>query len=291
MNYKKIISYIYALLAVGYGTFFCITYIYINIKILREYNYLKTTFAIIKKNTCYDKNDCDSYIEYTVNNIKYSNVIITSNNFKVGDKVEIKYTPNNPNEIYFYGNYHIYAFIYIILLIIFILLLWIFIFIIIIFPNIYIFLIYAIIATILISYYIYYIIYNHYYNIEYYYRYSYKHHTTGIIKSHDFCDKIDYDDDNILCNTNIEYLIDDVKYNVKIITFYYKVGENVKVYYNENNHKDIRIYDKNINKRLIKLFIYLFILILLWFVLIFYIYLIFKNTYNKRFLKKIQNNP
>jgi hypothetical protein len=177
MNYNKIISYIYALLAVGYGTYFCITYIYNNINILRGYFYRKTTFATIKKIICYDKNDCNSYIEYTVDNIKYTNVIITSNNFKVGDKVEIKYTPNNPNEIYFYENYHIYAIIYAIILIIFIILLWIFLFIVIVYPNKYIFLIYAIIVTILISYHFYKNIHRNYKNLDNYYSYN----TIGII--------------------------------------------------------------------------------------------------------------
>jgi hypothetical protein len=40
MEYSKIIGYIYALLAVGYGTYFCITYIY----------YYKATINILLNN-------------------------------------------------------------------------------------------------------------------------------------------------------------------------------------------------------------------------------------------------
>ena len=113
MNYSKIISYIYALLAVGYGTYFFITYIYYHLTTVRGYNYRKETIGIIKTMECYDDDDyCTSNIEYTVNNTKYSNISTVPNNLKIGDEIKIKYTPNYPNEIFIYGNMHIYAYIY-----------------------------------------------------------------------------------------------------------------------------------------------------------------------------------
>ena len=202
MNYSNIISYIYALLAVSYGTFICITYL------------------------------------NTLKNIS--------------------------------------------LLIIFIIILWLFLFIVIIFPNKYIFLSYAIIATILISYDCYINIYNNYYDYDDYN--NYKENTIGIIKSQEYCDN-----DKNICYSNIEYLIDNVKHDVKILTLYYKVGENVKIYYNKDNPDIIKIYDKDRNKKIIKIIIYAIIILLLWIFLIFYISLIFKT--NKKYLKKLSNYP
>jgi hypothetical protein len=275
MNYSKIISYIYTLLAVGLGTYFCITYIYYYKATLDGY-YSKDkeeTTAIIKTINCYD-NSCYSKLEYNINGIKYMNEIDTPN-LKIGDKIKIKYNPNAPNdanELRVYNNIYIYSFIFIILLIICIILLWIFLFIIILFSSNYdkfIFLFYSIFITIFISYYCYIIIHNNSYDLLNRYN-DYENYTIGIIKSQDEC----YD--NIMCFSNIEYLIDDIKHNVKLLTFYYKVGEEVKVYYNKDYPQDIKIYDKTENKRIIKTIIFIIILLLLWIFLFFNIPIIIK---------------
>jgi hypothetical protein len=279
MNYNKIISYIYTLLAVGYGTYFYITYIYYY-KLTLDGYYSKNkeeTIAIIKTINCYD-NSCYSKLEYIVNNIKYMNVKNIKNNLKIGDKIKIKYTIDNPNEIFVYGNQHIYAFIYIILFIIFILLLWIFLFIVILYKNNYnkfIFLIYAIFITIIISDTIYfninrlyeyqdYIINANHYNendLDNYYYDNFENYTIGIIKNQD-----EY-------YSNVEYLVDGFKYNIKILTIDYKIGEEVKVYYNKDYPEAIKIYDetKSLNKKeikQIKIILYI-ILLLLWIFLFF----------------------
>jgi hypothetical protein len=277
MNYSKIISYIYALLAVGYGTYFCITYIYYSeFSIIRGYHYRIGTIGIIKNIECYD-DSCSADIEYTVNNIKYLILTIIPNNLKVGDKIEIRYNPNNPSEALVFGNMHIYSYIYIILLIIFIILLWIILFNVILYENTYnkyIFLIYAIFITIVISYVCYINIHNNYYNDLNKYD-DYEDYTIGIIKSQEDChDMDDYKNEDEMCYSNIEYLIDGVKHNVKLLTFYYNVGENVKVYYNKDTPEAIKIYDKTENERLIKIIIYTIILLLLWICLFYCIPLI-----------------
>jgi len=185
MEYYKIIGYIYALLAVGYGTYLCITNIDYYIATINGYNRYTTT-SIIKKINCYDKNSCYADVEYIVNNIKYLNNTKIPNNLKIGDKVKIKYDSIDLNNIIIYGIYNDYIYIYIIyifLLVIFIILLWIFLIILIIYPNKYIFLIYAIIATIIITYNLYNTIY------IYYNKYKYddnKKITIGIIKIQDY---------------------------------------------------------------------------------------------------------
>ena len=268
MNYSKIISYIYALLAVGYGTYFFIIIYFSEFSIIRGYNNRKETIGIIKNIDCYDKESCYGNIEYTVNNIKYLESIKIPNNSKIGDTIKLKYTPDNPKEVFAYGNMHIYAYIYIFLTILLIIILWIFLLIAILFPSIYnkyIFLIYAIFVTIIISYDCYIKIHNNSYNECLLHKYDdYEDYTIGIIKSQDDC--YDLDNNTIkMCYSNIEYLINDVKYNVKLLTFNYnKVGEEVKVYYNKNYPEDIKIYDKNENKKIITIIIYSIILILLW---------------------------
>jgi ABC-type Na+ efflux pump permease subunit len=279
MNYSKIISYIYALLAVGYGTYFCITYIYYSeFSIIRGYYYRIGTIGMIKNIECYDNNDCYANIEYTVNNTKYLTSSNISNNLKIGDKIEVRYIPDNPSEALVYGNMHIYAYIYIILTILFIILLWIFLLIIIIFPSIYnkyIFLNYAIFITVIISYVCYLNINNNYYNDLNKYD-DYEDYTIGTIKSQDECYNIDdkNEKEKEMCYSNIEYFIDGVKHNVKLLTFFYKVGEEVKVYYNKDNPEAIKIYDKTENERLIKIIIYIIILLLLWICLFYNIPLI-----------------
>ena len=267
MNYSKIISYIYALLAVGYGTYFCIIYIYYSeFSIIRGYNYRIGTIGIIKNIECYDNNDCYANIEYTINNTKYLTSSNISNNLKIGDKIEVRYTPNNPNEALVYGNMHIYAYIYIILIILLIIILWIFLLIAILFSSIYnkfIFLIYAIFITVIISYVCYLNINNNYYNDLNKYD-DYEDYTIGTIKSHDECYDTDDKNEKKMCYNNIEYFIDGVKHNVKLLLINYKVGEEVKVYYNKDNPEAIMIYDKTENERLIKIIIYIIILILLW---------------------------
>ena len=273
MIYSQIISYIYVLIAIILGTIFSIYYIDYYYKDINFYNnkQLIETTAIIKNIDCYDKNSCNAEIEYTANNVKYIEKIDTPNNLKIGDKIKIKYNSKAERTIYYY-NYNdndiYYKYIYLILLIIFILLLWIFIIIGIIFSNKYIFLIYAIIATIIISYIFYNIIYNYYenYKNEDLYNYDdYKYYTIGIIKS-----------TNNNNYSNIEYLIDDVKYNVNRRTIDYKVGENVKVYYNKDKPNDIKIYDKTEYKRKIILIILIFFFCLLWLYLFFNIPFILK---------------
>jgi|694.fasta_scaffold28173_12 amino acid transporter len=278
MNYSKIISYIYALLAVGYGTYFFIVIYFSEFSIIRGYNYRKETIGIIKTINCYDKNDCYGDIEYIVNNTKYLTSNNIPNNLKIDDKIEVRYIPNNPNEALVYGNSHIYAYIYIILIIIAIILLWIFLFIVILYKNTYnkfIFLIYAIFITVIISFVCYINIHNNYYNDLNKYD-DYEDYTIGTIKSQDTCSTEDYDDKKKMCYNNIEYLIDDVKHNVKLLLINYKVGEEVKVYYNKDNPKAIMIYDKTENERLIKIIIYIIIILLLWIFLFYNIPIIIK---------------
>ena len=185
MEYYKIIGYIYAIIAIILGTYFSITYYYKDINFYNN-KQLKETIAIIKNIDCYDKNSCYADIEYIANNIKYIEKIDIPNNLKIGDKIKIKYNSKAERTIYYY-NYNdtdiYYKYIYLILLIIFIILLWIFLIILIIYPNKYIFLIYAIIATIIITYNLYNTIY------IYYNKYKYddnKKITIGIIKIQDY---------------------------------------------------------------------------------------------------------
>ena len=275
MNYSKIISYIYALLAVGYGTYFCIIYIYSELLIIKIYNYRIETIGIIKTINCYDNNDCYADIEYTVNNTKYLSLSKIPNNSKIGDKIEVRYNPDNLNDAFFYGNMHIYAYIYISLLIIFIILLWIFLFIVILFSSIYnkyIFLIYAIFITVIISYVCYLNINNNDLN-----KYDdYEDYTIGTIKSHDYCYDMDSNEKtkNNLCYSNVEYFIDGVKHNAKILTIPYKIGKKVNVYYNKATPEYIDIFDITKNQTLIKIIIYVIILILLWIFLFYNIPLI-----------------
>jgi hypothetical protein len=267
MNYSKIISFVYALLAVGYGTYFCIMYIDYYMVTINGYNSRIKTIGTIKTINCYDKNNCDGDIEYTVNNTKYLAFSKIPNNLKIGDKIEIRYSFNNLNAAFVYGNMHIYAYIYIILIILFIILLWMFLLIVILFSSIYnkfIFLIYAIFITIIISYGFYINIKNNYNNL---YKYDdYEDYTIGTIKSHDECYDMDNNNKtkNDVCYSNIEYFIDGVKYNVKLLIYSYKIGKKVKVYYNKDTPEAIEIYDITKNERLIKIFIYIIILILLW---------------------------
>ena len=149
MNYSKIISYFYALIAIILGTYIGLYYIVYYYKYINFYNnkQLKETTGIIKNIDCY-KNGCYSKIEYTANNVKYIEEIETPNNLKIGDKVKIKYNSKAEGNIYYFNDIN-NKYIYLILLIIYILLLWIFTIIGIIFSNKYIlFIIYAIIGTI-----------------------------------------------------------------------------------------------------------------------------------------------
>ena len=274
MNYSQIISYIYALLAVGLGTYFCIIYINYYKLTYNGYNNRKEAIGIIKSINCYDKDSCSSDIEFTVNDIKYALNINVSNDLKIGDKIKVKYNPNDPNDVIYYGNIYIYEIIYIILLIICIILLWIFLFIVILFSNNYnkfIFLFYSSFITIFISYHLYIKIHNNLYDIFNAYD-DYDNTTMGIIKRHDQCF------DNNMCYSIVEYLIDDVKHNVKILTFDEKVGEEVKVYYNKDYPDAIKLYDKNENKQIVKAIIYIIIILLLWIFLIFNIPFIYKGT-------------
>jgi hypothetical protein len=204
------------------------------------------------------------------------------NNLKIGDEVKVLYSYNkhyNDYDILVYGNIHIYSYIYISLLIIAIILLWIFLFIVILFSSIYnkyIFLIYAIFITVIISYTCYININNNYNNDLNKYD-DYEDYTIGIITSQEDCSE----NEEEMCYSNIEYLIDDVKHNVKLLTFYYKVGENVKVYYNKDTPEAIKIYDKTENQRLIKIIIYTIILLLLW-ICLFYCIPLILNLRNKK---------
>lgn len=84
-----------------------------------------------------------------------------------------------------------------------------------------------------------------------------------------------------MCFSIIEYLIDDVKYTVKQLTFNYEVGDNVKIYYNKNNPQEIKIYDKTKNKReIVIILLSIFLLILCAFLFI-NIPFILKNSHKK----------
>jgi hypothetical protein len=100
---------------------------------------------------------------------------------------------------------------------------------------------------------------------------NYDNYTIGIIKKQNEC----YNNGNG-CLSNIEYMIDNKRYNVNILTFDYKVGDNVMIYYNSESPMDIIVYDKTINKRLIIIIISIIILILLWISLFYCIPIIFQ---------------
>jgi hypothetical protein len=105
--------------------------------------------------------------------------------------------------------------------------------------------------------------YDYYYDNYYYYDDNFQNNTIGIIKSQD--EKYSY----------VEYFIDDVKYNVKLLPLDFKVGQEVKVFYNKDNHEAIKIYDNTEkNKELINIIIGLFVLLLLWIFLFYNIPLI-----------------
>ena len=165
MNYWNIISYIYVIAA------FVLSHIYYHNNYNNGYydKNKKETIGIIKNFYCYDKNSCYSDIEYIIDDVKYLHKIDTPNNLKIGDKVKLKYNPaapNDVNDLRVYNNHNNHHN----LLIIFIILLWIFLFIIIVFQSIYnkfIFLIYAIIATLISSYLCIILIHNNYNDYNY----------------------------------------------------------------------------------------------------------------------------
>ena len=251
---------------------------YSEFSIIKGYHYRIETIGVIKNIECYDKTNCSADIEYIVNNTKYLTLNNIPNNLKIGDKIKVRYNPNNPKEALVYGNMHIYSYIYISLLIIFIILLWMILFNVVLYKNTYnkyMFLIYAIFFTIVISYVCYINIHNNYFNDLNKYD-DYEDYTIGLITKQEDCYSTNYDDkkEDEMCYSNIEYLIDGVKHNVKLLTFYYKVGENVRVYYNKDTPEAIKIYDKTENKRFINIIIYTIILLLLWICLFYSIPLI-----------------
>jgi len=262
MYYKKIISYIYALLAVGYGTYIFLHFIINNIKLLYYY---RRTIGIIKSLDCNDKNECKTEIEYKVNNIKYKNNIKISKKLKLGDKIEIRYNKDNHRDSLIYEKINIY--IWIILLIIGIIILWILLIIVIIYNNKYIFIIYGIYFTITITYIVYINIYNMY-DVN-----NDKETTKGRIKSQEDCKNIDNKE---MCYSIIEYTIKGIKYNIKTITYNYKVGEELNVYYDKDYPEAINVYDKIEKKIIIEIIIIIIFIILLWIFLFFNIPIILK---------------
>lgn len=263
MLYNKIISYIYALLGVGYGTYILIFYCINYIQLL--YNYSPKTVGIIKSLECNGKNKCYGEIEYEVNNIKYINNTKISKKLKIGDKIELRYNKNNHRDSLIYEYEYIY--LYIILLIIGIIILWILLIIVIIYDNKYIYLLYAIFFTTIITYTVYINI-NSVFNVN-----NHQESTKGIIKSQEECNNID---NGKMCYSIIEYTIKGKKYNIKTITYNYKVGEEIKVYYDKAYPEAINVYDKIENKKIIEISIIIIFIILLWIFLLFNIPIILK---------------
>jgi hypothetical protein len=278
MNSNKIVSYIYALIACILGTYFCIiSILYYNMVITSYNEFDGTTTGLIKTFKCHYKDSCFADIEYTVNNVKYINYIDVPNNLKENDTITLKYMkdkPNDPNYLRVNNNQHISASIIIFFLIFSIILLWGLLFLNMLFKdkfyNKYFFILYALITTSLSSYLCYLFINKNYFNDLNKYN-NYDNYTIGIIKEHIEC----YNNGNG-CLSNIEYMIDNKKYNVNILTFDYKVGENVMIYYNSEFPTEIIVYDKTINRRLIIIIISIIILILLWISLFYCIPIIFQ---------------
>lgn len=250
-------------MGVGYGTYIFIFYCINNIKLL--YNYRKTK-GKIKSLDCNEKNKCYAEIEYEVNNIKYKNNIKISKKLKKGDKIDIRYNKDNHRDSLIYEN----IYISIILLIIGIIILWILLLIVIIYNNKYIYLIYGIFFTIIITY-IVYININNIFDVN---NYQERFLTTkGRIKSQEDCKNIDNKE---MCYSIIEYTIKGIKYNIKTITYNYKIGEELNVYYDKDYPEAINVYDKIENKIIIEIIIIIIFIILLWIFLLFNIPIILK---------------
>jgi hypothetical protein len=291
MNSNKIVSYIYALIACILGTYFCIiSILYYNLVIVNYNSYDGNTTGLIKTFECYNKNTCYSDIEYTVNDVKYLINIDVPNNLKVNDTITLKYMNDKPNFPYYLkieNNQYISASIIIFFLVFTIILLWGLLFLNMIFKdnyyNKYLYILYALIATSLSSYLCYLSINKNYLNDLN--RYDiYDNYTIGIIKENTECIKYGNDTGNLNsdgnygngCISNIEYMIDNKNYNVETLTFDYKVGENVTIYYNSEFPTEITVYDKTINKRIKIIIISIIILILLWISLFYCIPIIFQ---------------
>jgi len=160
-----ILRYIYVIIAIILATAFSIKYIYnyyLDISFYTNEQFKETTGIIKNINCDYIMKKCYADIEYTINNVKYINDTEIPNNLKVGNIIKIKYNSKAEGSIFYYENKNLYySLIYIILLIIFTILLWLFLIIVIIYPNKYIFIIYAIIATVIITYLLYNFFHNH----------------------------------------------------------------------------------------------------------------------------------
>ena len=267
MNYNISIRFLYTITAIIIGTFICIYYIQTSYsKIAYYYSYdAKTTGYIISKKCLYDlpKNAHIAdlrcyYIEYTVNDVKFSKPFNQSEDLITDKQVNILYKKASPEisivEDKSYLNNLITIFISIIILI----LLWLFLLIIILYENSYnnyIHLFYAFALSIFLSFYC--IMYNYYsyYNIIGNYD-KYDGYTTGIVKDKD----------------TIEYSINNVNKTLKYSTSLYdfKVGDKVNLLYNKKDIEDIIIYDFNSKIiYIIKSILLIISLIIIWIFLIY----------------------
>jgi hypothetical protein len=152
MNYNIIIKFLYTLTTIIIGTIICILYIENSYKkIIYYYSYDEKTTGkfIIKK--CLDNMTC-YYIEYIVNDVKYSKNFNQSEDLITDKKVDILYKKITPeismvDDVSYFNNY-----IILIISIIILILIWIFFLIIILKNNEYIHLFYAISFSIYLSY-------------------------------------------------------------------------------------------------------------------------------------------
>ena len=132
LSENKKIHLTYAILTTIIFSVICIFFINNGIYHIDFYYYNKTTIGTISKLICYDvDNKCNnnydnSIIEYTVDNIKYTNETGLTN-VKVGQKFTINYKENSPNlYVLSYSKYRIIGLMSFILGIIILLFLWIF---------------------------------------------------------------------------------------------------------------------------------------------------------------------
>jgi hypothetical protein len=260
MTYNITIRFLYTLLTIIIGTFFCFYHIEKSYKkIAYYYSYdSKTTGYIISKKCLNDIVDLKCYYkEYTVNDTKYSNSFNESEDLITDKKVDILYKKDSPEISMVDDKSNINNFINLFISIIILILLWLFFLIIILNENTYnnyIHLFYAFAFNIFLSYYC--IIYNYYYYNNIIGNYSnYDSYTIGIVK-----------DKGI-----IEYSINNINKTLKYSSNYnFKIGDKVNLMYDKKDIEDIIIYDfKSKIIYIVKSIILTIFAIIIWFFLFF----------------------
>ena len=174
MNYNISIRFLYTITAIIIGTFICIYYIQTSYsKIAYYYSYdAKTTGYIISKKCLYDLPEnahivnfkcSNNYIEYTVNDVKFSKPFNQSEDLITDKQVNILYKKASPEISIVEDKSYLNNFITLFISIIILILLWLFLLIIILYEysyNNYIHLFYAFALSIFLSFYC--IMYNYY---------------------------------------------------------------------------------------------------------------------------------